>query len=85
MKTYTVKLKGTKKNNTPDLEVKVIAETKSQAFNFAYGFFQTGEFDKNTNSIEGNWVITDFIPSASHFNDFRGKYFVPRTAVNCVK
>lgn len=81
MKTYTLTLKGTKKNNTKDLEVKINAENKSQAFNFAYLFFETAEYDKTTNSVKGNWVITDFIPSASFFNDYRGKYKVYRTSV----
>lgn len=44
MKTYTLRLKGTKKNNTPDMEVKIFGDNKSQAFNYAYRFFELGEF-----------------------------------------
>lgn len=76
MKTYTLKLKGTKKNNTSDLEVELKAENKAQAFNFAYMFFEKGE----------TVIKTDlFIPKAKKLKHLSGKYFVPRSAVHPVR
>lgn len=74
MKTYSLKLKGTKKNNTQDVTVKVLGNNKSQAFNFAYQYFEKGESHPN---------VADFIPSLAEFTDLKGKYFVPRTALSC--
>jgi len=79
MKTYILKLKGTKKNNTPDLEVEVIAENKGQAFNFAYGFFQSGDYNSSSANID-LWI-----PKAKKLSKLSGKYFVPRSAIHIKK
>jgi hypothetical protein len=83
MKTYKLILRGTKKNNTPDLEVELKGDSKSQAFNFAYAFFQTGEY--NSSTAKYHWKLTDFIPDAANLDQYVGKYFVPRSAVQVVK
>lgn len=44
MKTYKLKLRGNKKYNTSDIEVTISGDNKSQAFNYAYRFFELGEF-----------------------------------------
>lgn len=79
MKTYILKLRGAKKNNTCDLEVILKAKNKNQAFNFAYLFFQTGEYTGFTAGVDF------YMPEAYKLTDLSGKYFVPRTAVSCVK
>ncbi|MGG7036949.1 MAG: hypothetical protein ACI7YS_17405 [Flavobacterium sp.] len=83
MKKYTLKLKGTKKNQTEDLTIEIFGQNKSQAYSWAYSFFEKGEF---TNPYyakgTGQWSGTEkFIPNASQMMDLAGKYFVPRTAV----
>lgn len=65
MKTYTITLKGTKKNNTKDLKTNIEANNKSQAFNIAYLFFEKGE---------ENYLLSDL-------NYAKGNYKVYRTSV----
>ena len=84
MKSYKLNLKGTKKNNTTDVVINVYGENKSQAFNWAYNFFQKGEFvepyfAKGLNRMCGGTV--EFIPESKNIMDLRGKYFVPRSSV----
>lgn len=78
MKTYTLKLKGTKKHGTKDLTVTIIAKNKSQAFNFAYLFFEKGEYSSTTEwfSRFGLCRVIDFIPDAVNLDKYRGKYKV---------
>lgn len=79
MKSYILKLKGTKKNNTSDLEVEVKGDNKGQAFNFAYGFFQSGEYNSSSANID------PWIPKAKKLSKLSGKYFVPRSAIQIKK
>lgn len=79
MKTYKLSLKGTKKNNTPDLEIEIKGDSKVQAFNFAYMFFETGEY--NSTTAKYHWELTDFIPDAANLDQYVGKYKVHRTSV----
>lgn len=44
MKTYKLKLRGNKKYNTSDIEVTILGDNKPHAFNYAYRFFELGEF-----------------------------------------
>lgn len=86
MKTYTVKLKGTKKNNTQDVQVTMICDTKSQCFNFAYSFFQKGE----TNIVYGTEIrglstIHRWMPDTENLKKYAGKYNVYRTSIICNK
>jgi hypothetical protein len=72
MKSYTLNLKGTKKNNTSDVIITIYGENKSQAFNWAYLFFQKGEETQK---------MANYIPQLNTLNCYKGKYFVPRSAV----
>jgi hypothetical protein len=77
MTTYTLKLKGTKKNNTDTISVTILANNKSQAFNMAYVFFQKGE----TNTIFGRketglTTFNDWIIGANDLVHLAGKYKV---------
>ena len=83
MKNYTLTLKGTKKNNTPDLEVEIKAVNKGQAFSMAFYFFEKGEYNSSTAFPKGK--LTDFIPEAKNLDLYVGKYFVPSTAIKVVK
>lgn len=84
MKTYIVKLKGTKKNNTKDIEVIMNCDNKGQAFNLAYGFFEKGE----TNTVFGTKerglsTIHRWMPNAEDMKKFAGKYKVFTTSIVC--
>jgi hypothetical protein len=83
MKTYTLKLKGTKKNNTPDLTVTIKGENKGQAFNWAYKFFECAEFVKPyyatglKKMCEGTAF---FVPESENMMHLAGKYKVHRSS-----
>lgn len=88
MKQYQLKLKGTKKQSTPDLTLTIFGDNKSQAFNWAWQFFQKGEFKEpffasGLNKMCGGTV--EFIPNARELMNLAGKYFVPTTAVTCIR
>ena len=88
MKSYTLKLKGTKKNNTLDLTVTIYGENKSQAFCWAYEFFQKGIFREPYFAIGTNKMCggtTEFIPNAKQLMKLAGKYFVPKSSFNPAK
>jgi hypothetical protein len=85
MKTYTLKLKGTKKNQTHDLTIKIYGDNKSHAFAWAFDFFEKGIF-MEPYFAEGVKKITGtekFIPNASDIIHLAGKYNVPYTSVIC--
>lgn len=44
MKAYKLQLRGTRKNNTKDITVIIFGENKNHALNYAYRFFELGEF-----------------------------------------
>lgn len=84
MKTYNVTLKGTKKNNTETITVKILAGNKPHAFNLAYGFFQKGE----VNAVFGNAQLgfstySDYIFGANELSHLAGKYHVHMSQVKC--
>jgi hypothetical protein len=84
MKTYTLILKGTKKNNTETISVKILSKNKTQAFNFAYKFFEKGE----TNTIYGRKEVgfttpNDWIVGANDMFHLAGKYKVHMSQINC--
>lgn len=88
MRTYLLKLKGTKKNNTQDISVHVYGDNKGQAFNYAYSFFEKGEFQEpyfaeGINRQSGG--TAEFIPKYRDFENVKGKYFVPKTALTLIK
>jgi len=85
MKTYTLKLKGTKKNQTQDLTIEIYGVNKSHAFNWAWDFFEKGRFMEPyfATGIKEITGTERFIPNASNMMDLAGKYNVPRTAVIC--
>ena len=88
MKTYTITLKGTKKNNTQDITVEVLGNNKSQAFNWAYNFFEKGEmtapfFAKGLNRKSGGTLA--FIPTANELMHLKGKYKVHHTSLKVKK
>lgn len=84
MKTYEIRLKGTKKSNTEDITIIMNADSKSQAFNLAYGFFEKGE----TNTVFGTperglATIHKWLPNADDLKKYAGKYKVHSTSVIC--
>ncbi len=84
MKSYIVKLKGTKKNNTQDIEVVMNCDNKGQCFSLAYGFFEKGE----TNTVFGTQerglsTIHRWLPNAEELKQFAGKYKVFTTSIVC--
>ena len=82
MKTYTVNLKGTKKNNTKDISVKMICDSKMQAYNLAYMFFQKGEQNTVFGTEEkGLSTIHRWMPDAEKLRQFAGKYKVFTSSV----
>lgn len=86
MKTYTLKLKGTKKNKTSDLTVEILGDNKNQALAWAYYFFEKGEFTEPYFASGANRMCggtADFIPGVEKLMDLKGKYFVPRTSIKC--
>lgn len=86
MKTYIVKLKGTKKTNTQDIQVKMNCDSKGQAINLAYNFFQKGEINTVYGSIEtGLSTIHRWMPEAEKMKKYAGKYIVYRTSVSLLK
>ena len=87
MKSYKLKLKGTKKHGTEDLTMVIKGENKSQAFTWAYQFFQQGEFKEpyyaaGIKRMSGG--TEEFIPGAKSMMRLAGKYKVPRTAVTLI-
>jgi len=88
MKTYQLRLKGTKKNNTNDLTIIIRGDNKAQAFTWAYWFFEKGEFThpyfaSGINRMSGGTL--EFIPEADKMMHLAGKFFVPRTAIRVIK
>lgn len=86
MKSYTVTLKGTQKNNTQDITFEMLCESKTQCFNLAYTFFEKGE----TNTIYGTKerglsTIHRWLPNAEDMKRFAGKYKVYSTSIKCNK
>ncbi len=84
MKSYKLKLKGTNKNNTKDLDVIILGNNKSQAFSWAYNFFQKGRFVEPyfANGINEQCGGTlEFIPNANELKELKGKYFCPMSAI----
>ena len=84
MKTYTLTLKGTKKNNTETISVKIISNNKNQAFNFAYMFFEKGKTDTVFGSKETKLsTFNDWIIGANNMVHLAGKYKVHMSQINC--
>jgi hypothetical protein len=84
MKTYTLKLNGTKKNNTETITVEILANNKSQAFNMAYTFFQKGEINNIYGRKEtGLSTIHQWIPKAAQLVHLAGKYTVQMSKIEC--
>lgn len=84
MKSYTVKLKGTKKNGTSDIEVSMNCSSKAQCFNLAYSFFEKGEINNIYGTPErGLSTIHQWMPDAEKLKVFAGKYKVHSTSIIC--
>ena len=86
MKKYTIGLKGTKKQNTQDITATIICDSKRQAFNIAYTFFQKG----NTNIVYGTFekglsTIHRWLIDAENMKKYAGKYNVYRASIICNK
>lgn len=82
MKAYTLKLKGTKKNNTNDINMIIFGVRKSQAFNMAYTFFQKGDANVVYGTKEtGLSTIHQWIPEIEKYRHLAGKYNVYRTSI----
>jgi hypothetical protein len=84
MKTYELRLKGTKKNNTKDLSVIMHCENKNQAYSLAFYFFEKGQ----TNTIYGReatgfTTIHKWMPDAENLKRYAGLYKVYNTSVIC--
>lgn len=82
MKTYILKLKGTKKHNTQDIEVSMSCDSKRQCFNLAYGFFKKGD----TNTVFGTKetglsTIHRWLPNAEELKQYAGKYNVFKSSI----
>ena len=83
MKTYTAHLKGTQKNSTYTIHVKINANNKGQAFNMAYHFFEKGETDTIFGTpATGLSTIGDWIPGAENMKHLAGKYKVHNTSIS---
>jgi len=82
MKTYTITLKGTKKNNTQDITVEVLSNNIPQAFNWLYTFFEKGEFRQDYKGNDGIYSIEKFIPNAKELIHLKGLYFVPKSGIS---
>jgi hypothetical protein len=88
MKTYILKLKGTKKNKTQDLECHVYGNNKGHAFNWAYKFFEKGEFTEPyfAEGLKRDCRGTaEFIPKYREFMELKGKYKVFHTSLTQIK
>ena len=87
MKNYTVELRGTKKNNTKDISVTVLANSKPMAFNMAYHFFQEGLTNTYFGQAPKLTVIEDYIPEilTKNLYSLAGKYKVHHTSVRISK
>lgn len=84
MKSYELKLKGTKKNGTADLTVVMNCENKSQAFNLAYDFFQKCRTDVvYGREAVGFNAISKWMPDAENLKKYAGKYKVYSTSIIC--
>lgn len=88
LKSYKLKLKGTKKHRTENLTLIIKGENKNQAFSWAYQFFQQGEFKEpyyaaGIKRMSGG--TEEFIPGAKSMMHLAGKYNVPRTAITVNK
>lgn len=82
MKTYTLKLKGSKKQNTQDLIIKVKANNKGHAFSLAYYFFQRGEYQTSYELYNGDtWRLEDHIEGLANLMHLKGKYKVYSTSI----
>ena len=85
MKNYLLKLKGSKKNNTQDLEIIMVCENKRQCIGLAWQFFQQGEIDVVYGSKEtGLATIHKWLPNADGFRHLAGKYKVCDNSVTCI-
>ena len=84
MRTYELKLKGTKKNGTTDLTVVMHCENKFQAFNLAYDFFQKGrtEVVYGREAVGFN-TISKWMPDAENLKQYAKKYKVYSTSIIC--
>lgn len=83
MKNYSIKLKGTKKHSTQDIEVTMTCDSKSQCFNLAYQFFERAE----TNVIYGTKekglsTIHRWLHNAEDCKKYAGKYKVFMSQIN---
>lgn len=82
MKTYLVKLKGVKKNNTQNIEVLMNCNNKSQCFNLAWTFFERGEANTVYGTKEtGLSTIHRWMPNAEDMKKYAGKYKVYSTSI----
>ena len=82
MNQYILNLKGTKKNNTEDIQVMMNCRNKYQAFNLAYEFFQKGKTDTiYRTEKKGFCTINKFIPNADDLRQFVGKYKVYQSSI----
>ena len=85
MSTYTITLKGTKKNNTSDIVVVMHADNKVQCFNLAYTFFEKGDTDVvYGRKATGLRTIHAFMPDADQLRKYAGKYKVTHTSITRV-
>lgn len=84
MKPYMLKLKGVKSRNTEDLEIKIYGDNMQHAFNWAWSFFQQGEFkEPYYASGVGEYTGTEkYIPNASELQHLKGKYKVYTTSIS---
>lgn len=84
MKTYELRLKGTKKNNTKDLSVIMHCENKGQAIALAFNFFEKGQ----TETVYGREStgfnkISKWMPESENLKQYAGLYKVYTTSVIC--
>jgi hypothetical protein len=83
MKTYNLLLKGTKGNNTIDLNIVVKANNKLQAFFFAYQFFIKGEINVIYGTKKtGLASIHKYIPEAEELKKYVKKYKIYKSCIN---
>jgi len=85
MKTYTLKLKGTKKNNTSDLTIEIKGDNKGQAFSWAWKFFENGEFvapyfATGVNRMSGG--TAEYVPGSENMMSVAGKYKVHYSSIS---
>lgn len=86
MNAYRINLKGTKKDKTGDISLIINCDNKSQAFNFAYEFFELGE----TNTVYGTKetglsTIHRWMPNAEEMKKYAGKYKVFHSSIKRIE